>query len=121
MKILYDSRTGNVERFINKIKTLTGWTFEKITKDTVIDSNVHFVTYTTGLGHVPNLTKSFLEKNNQFVQSVSVSGNRNWGTNFGKSGDIITDQYNIPLLIKFELSGNESEMSEFIKQINNFS
>ncbi|AFF28243.1 gp245 [Sphingomonas phage PAU] len=123
MTIVYDSRTGNIERFINKVKEQTGWTFVKIDKNLVIDEKVHLVTYTTGFGHLPNPTKAFLanQSNVNNLLSVSVSGNRNWGPNFGKAGDIISDEYNVPLLLKFELSGNPSEIEAFIENIQKFS
>ncbi|GMK47617.1 hypothetical protein PghCCS26_47470 [Paenibacillus glycanilyticus] len=47
------------------------------------------------------------------LRGVAASGNRNWGANFGRAGDIICEQYCVPLIVKFELAGNENEVQFF--------
>lgn len=105
MKIYFDSRTGNVERFASSLP----FTSERITEQTTATEPFVLITYTTNFGEVPPTTKSFLKNNNTLLQGVAVSGNRNWGQLFGKSGDTISSTYNVPLLHKFEFFGSEKD------------
>jgi protein involved in ribonucleotide reduction len=42
----------------------------------------------------------------------------NWGANFGLAADKISAKYDIPVLLKFELSGLEREVNSFIEKVN---
>ena len=116
--IYYDSKTGNVERFVHKIKELTGWNIIRITEDIEITSPGHLITYTTKIGEIPDCTNSFLEKYAAKVMTVSSSGNRNWGVNFAKAAERIADAYHLPILLKFELSGTRPDVQKLIHLIN---
>ena len=122
MFVYYDSKTGNVQRFIDKIKKeRPEWSFVKISGDMEILENGHLVTFTTNFGEIPNTTEKFLEnKNNRkYIESVCSSGNMNWGTLFGKAADKIEETYSIPVLMKFELSGTHVQVEYFINNIEN--
>ena len=122
MFVYYDSKTGNVQRFIDKIKKeRPEWSFVKISGDMEILENGHLVTFTTNFGEIPNTTEKFLEnKNNRkYIESVCSSGNMNWGTLFGKAADKIEETYSIPVLMKFELSGTHVQVEYFINSIEN--
>ncbi|MFC7524513.1 class Ib ribonucleoside-diphosphate reductase assembly flavoprotein NrdI [Parapedobacter sp. GCM10030251] len=112
--IYYDSKTGNVARFMEKVAELTGWTVQKIQPDLEVQQEGHLVTFTTRFGEVPETTKSFLQSASRFLLSVSSSGNRNWGRNFAMAGEKIATEYGIPLALKFELSGTQEDVNEFI-------
>ncbi|WP_028298491.1 class Ib ribonucleoside-diphosphate reductase assembly flavoprotein NrdI [Olivibacter sitiensis] len=118
--IYYDSKTGNVDRFVHKLAEATGWHITKIDEHTKAMHPGHLITFTTGFGQVPPKTDAFMSNNADYVQTVSVSGNRNWGANFGKAGDTLADRYCLPLLMKFELSGNGREVQEMINKINEY-
>lgn len=120
MIVYYDSKTGNVERFIQKIRLLTNWHCIKISDSISIDQEGHLVTYTTKIGSVTETTLRFMEKNSDFILSVSSSGNMNWGANFALAADKIAGQYSIPVLIKFELSGLERDVNSFIQKVNEY-
>ena len=120
MTIYYDSRTGNVERFVRKIEAKTGWQCHKISDHMIVSKPGHLISYTTMIGHVPEITERFMQSNHSFILSVSSSGNMNWGTNFGLAADKIEARYGIPLLLKFELSGLERDMNAFIEKVNSF-
>lgn len=120
MTIYYDSRTGNVERFVRKITAQTGWQCLKITDQLLASVPGHLITYTTKIGHVPESTERFMQVNLSSILSVSSSGNMNWGTNFGLAADKIAAKYGIPLLLKFELSGLERDVNAFIEKVNTF-
>ena len=122
MFVYYDSKTGNVQRFIDKIKKeRPEWSFVKISSDMEISENGHLVTFTTNFGETPGTTEKFLENENnrKYIKSVSSSGNMNWGTLFGKAADKIEEKYGIPVLMKFELSGTHVQVEYFINSIEN--
>lgn len=122
MFVYYDSKTGNVQRFIDKIKKeRPEWSFVKISSDMEISENGHLVTFTTNFGEIPDTTENFLgnENNRKYIKSVSSSGNMNWGTLFGKAADNIEEKYGIPVLMKFELSGTHVQVEYFINNIEN--
>ena len=122
MFVYYDSKTGNVQRFIDKIKKeKPEWSFVKISGDMEISENGHLVTFTTNFGEIPDTTEKFLknENNRKYIKSVSSSGNMNWGTLFGKAADNIEEKYGIPVLMKFELSGTHVQVEYFINNVEN--
>ena len=122
MFVYYDSKTGNVQRFIDKIKKeRPEWEFVKITYDMEISEKGHLVTFTTNFGETPSTTEKFLENENnrKCIESVCSSGNMNWGTLFGKAADNIEEKYGIPILMKFELSGTHVQVEYFINNIEN--
>lgn len=113
MLILFDSKTGNVKRFVAKLNMQC----IQISESLMVNEPYVLVTYTTGFGEVPRLTKYFLSRNHEFLKAVAVSGNRNWGKNFGISGDAIALNYGVPLLLKFELSGTNKDVSKFREDV----
>lgn len=58
MLIAYDSKTGNVKRFINKLKLPAVQIEEQMT----IEEPYVLITYTTGFGQIPERVSSFLKK-----------------------------------------------------------
>lgn len=119
MIIYYDSKTGNVKRFVEKIADLKpDWTMSDIREGSI--GSGHLITYTAANGEVPTATMKFLQSNDKAVLSVSASGNRNWGRRFANAADKIHDKFDIPIAIKFELSGFESDVEFFMKYVENF-
>ena len=122
MYIYYDSKTGNVERFIKKMQSQRpDWHFIKINPTMIIKNEGHFLTFTTKIGEVPETTDKFLENENnrKLIKSVSSSGNRNWGVFFAVAADKIQEKYGIPVLMKFELSGTNTEVENYINYLEN--
>ena len=122
MYIYYDSKTGNVERFIKKMQVQRpDWHFIKIEPTMTIENEGHFLTFTTKIGEIPATTDEFLqnENNNKLLKSVSSSGNRNWGQFFALAADKIQEKYGIPVLMKFELSGTSTEVKNYIDYLEN--
>jgi protein involved in ribonucleotide reduction len=117
--IAYDSKTGNVQRFINKVKNELDIETVKIHEDLIIQKPFILVTYTTGFGQIPKTTKSFLMKNHQYMIAVASSGNMNWGMKFAVAADEISKKYSVPIILKFELSGTQKDVQRFIKEVRN--
>ncbi|WP_168120613.1 class Ib ribonucleoside-diphosphate reductase assembly flavoprotein NrdI [Paenibacillus sp. HB172176] len=113
MLVVYDSKTGNVKRFINKLNMRS----MPIDERPEVDEPFVLVTYTTGFGQVPEKVSSFLQSNHRMLRGVSASGNRNWGPGFAKSADTIANLYDVPVLLKFELSGTSQDTQYFVERM----
>ncbi|CAM3551485.1 MULTISPECIES: class Ib ribonucleoside-diphosphate reductase assembly flavoprotein NrdI [Brevibacillus] len=111
MILAFDSKTGNVRRFVNKLNL--DMPTVQIQEDLLLEEPFILVTYTTGFGQVPDKVQTFLKQNHSWMRGVAASGNRNWGTSFAKSADTISSAYHVPLLAKFELSGTMHDLELF--------
>ncbi|WP_436855082.1 class Ib ribonucleoside-diphosphate reductase assembly flavoprotein NrdI [Staphylococcus caeli] len=113
MKVVYYSFSGNVRRFINKTELADVMEITQNNCAEKIDVPFILVTGTIGFGEVPQPVQSFLDVNHDLLRGVAASGNRNWGQNFAKAGRSISEKYQVPLLMKFEVQGTQSDISEF--------
>lgn len=118
MLIVYYSLTGNVRRFIQKTKYANTLPLEQAEG---INEPYIIVTGTIGFGEIPEQVKQFLNRHRTNLIAVAASGNRNWGQNFGRAGDLISATYHVPLLMKFELHGNERDVKEFMVKVEKIS
>ncbi len=119
MLIVYGSYSGNVRRFVKK----TGLRAVEITNDLTVNEPFILVTYTTGFGSVPDRVTTFLEKddNHAMMWGVAASGNMNWGEAlYAKSADLVSQTYGVPVLLKFEMAGKQSEVDKFIQEVSTF-
>jgi len=113
MLIAYDSKTGNVRRFVEKLQLPA----VQINEEMTMNEPFVVVTYTTGFGQVPPKVASFLQRNHRLLRGVSASGNRNWGDSFARSADQIAGMYGVPVLGKFELSGTGRDIEHFRQEV----
>lgn len=116
MLIVYATKTGNVQRFIDKLEDMRTLNIEDI--DNKIDEPYVLVTYTDGKGEVPNKVKEFLKENHGNLVAVCASGNRNWGANFAFSANRIAHRYSVPILLKFELAGGKGDVEKFRERVH---
>ncbi|MBN2979945.1 MULTISPECIES: class Ib ribonucleoside-diphosphate reductase assembly flavoprotein NrdI [Cohnella] len=114
MLIAYDSKTGNVRRFIAKLNMPS----VQIDENMSVEEPFVLVTYTTGFGQAPERVMKFLNRNHRQLKGVSASGNRNWGDGFAKSADTISSLYGVPVITKFELSGTTRDVEHFVRGVN---
>ncbi|GGI39279.1 class Ib ribonucleoside-diphosphate reductase assembly flavoprotein NrdI [Mammaliicoccus stepanovicii] len=119
MKVIYYSLTGNVKRFIQKSGLTDTMALTEVNKFEVINEPFIIVTGTIGFGQIPDTVQDFLDINHEQLKAVVGSGNRNWGQNFAKAGDEIAEKYHVPLLMKFELHGNQEIANEFKEKVVN--
>lgn len=110
MVIVYDSLTGQTKRFVTKL----GIKAIDINDYYETEELVFLITRSFNFGEIPKSTSHFLDEFSNKVVGTAVSGNRNWGTNYGKAGDHIERIYKIPLILKFEGSGFDKDV-EFLK------
>ena len=116
MLILYASRTGNVKRFVDKLNMRT----MNIVECSEINEPYVLIAFTTGFGEIPAEIEEFLNRgdNAKYLRGVASSGNRNWGSKFAKSADIISEKYNVPIILKFELSGVKGDVEKFKERVD---
>ncbi|WGQ09598.1 class Ib ribonucleoside-diphosphate reductase assembly flavoprotein NrdI [Pedobacter gandavensis] len=115
--IYYDSKTGNVERFVNRLKLQRDWNIQKIDQVSAPLAEGHLITYTTGFGEIPASTLRFLEENSGRIKSITSSGNKNWGPNYALAAKKISALFQLPVLMQFELSGTAADVQQFIDNI----
>ena len=111
MKVVYASRTGNVQSIIDQLDNDS----LEISSGVVEEPYILF-TYTDGFGDVPPEVESFLENNGQNIKGVVVSGDQGYGEAYCKAGDVIAEQYNVPCLYKVENAGTDEDITK-IKEL----
>lgn len=116
--IVFTSRTGNVRRFVQKLPFPSVEINRQNVDTAQITKPFVFVTYTTGFGQVPIPAAKFIKNNREWLRGVAASGNRNWAGYFAKAADAIAEQYDVPILLKFELSGTDEDVQKFIERVN---
>lgn len=120
MLIAYYSNTGNVERFVDKLRA-KGLVCENISDHPLLDQDFILITPTQQFGMVPKEVEEFLLNNNKYLKAVASSGNKMWGAQlFGRSGNIISEQYNVPLLHKFQNHGFDSDIEIMLERVLDF-
>ncbi|WP_150132540.1 class Ib ribonucleoside-diphosphate reductase assembly flavoprotein NrdI [Bacillus subtilis] len=117
MIITYESKTGNVRRFVKALQQELDIEAIEITDDTIITQEFIHITYTIGFGEVPERTLNFIKKNKNKIRGVVVSGNKVWGDNYGLAGEKLSAKFHIPLLLKFELSGTKQDLQKLIQEV----
>ncbi|MEZ7610882.1 class Ib ribonucleoside-diphosphate reductase assembly flavoprotein NrdI [Staphylococcus capitis] len=120
MKVVYFSFSGNVRRFIKRAEIDDTLEINQDNCTEPVNEPYILVTGTIGFGEVPQPVQSFLEVNHAQLQAVAASGNRNWGQNFAKAGRTISEDYDVPLLMKFEVQGTNNDVIEFKDKVGNF-
>ncbi|MBR3152899.1 MAG: class Ib ribonucleoside-diphosphate reductase assembly flavoprotein NrdI [Clostridia bacterium] len=116
MKIVYASRTGNVESIVNRLGfndvLKIGDGSESVSEDYVL------FTYTDGYGDVPSEVADFVTNNSSNIKGVVVSGDTSYGEAFCKAGDVISEEYNVPVLYKIENGGSDEDIENIKNEIN---
>ncbi|MCF7618560.1 class Ib ribonucleoside-diphosphate reductase assembly flavoprotein NrdI [Bacillus sonorensis] len=117
MLVTYESMTGNVRRFIKKLEKQTQIKTKEITEDLRVNEPFIHITYTIKFGEVPEKTQKFIHKNKELLYGVCSSGNRNWGSYYAAAADKLSQHYQVPVLLKFELSGSDSDLDKLIQEV----
>jgi protein involved in ribonucleotide reduction len=111
--VVYNSMTGNVRRFTNKLSMKS----VRVEDELVMDEPFVLITYTFGFGNPPEAAMNFLQSNHTYLKAVAASGNRNWGDHFARSADVISAKYGVPVALKFELSGTDKDAEIFTERV----
>ena len=115
MKIIVYSLTGNCKRFVDMCEIPEGDVIYLQDIDYDVDFDYILITPTFGFGEVPVAVSKFLKENHNHLKGVVGSGNKNWGERFANASEIISKEYDVPLLMKIELHGSKKDISEFKK------
>lgn len=117
MLIVYASKTGNVRRFVQQLP----WPkLEIVGGDEQVERPCLLITYTTGIGQVPQEVERFVQGNRPFIRGVVASGNRNWGRSFAAAADRLAERYGLPILHKFELSGGAKDIAIVLEEVQRY-
>ena len=75
-----------------------------------------------GRGAVPKQVIRFLNDPDRraLLRGVIATGNRNFGATFALSGKVISDKCNVPVLYRFELAGNDLDISRITAGLQKF-
>jgi protein involved in ribonucleotide reduction len=111
--IIYASRTGNVQYICGQLNLPK----IEIREGLQITEPFMLATYTDGFGQVPVIVENFMEKNASYCKGIIVSGNRNFGSNFARAGDLLQDKYSIPVIRKLDLRGHVQDYTEIAQAI----
>lgn len=105
MKLVYASRTGNVQKLVDRIAAADA--LKIASGDESVKEDYILITYTDGAGIIPPSVEKFLDANHESCKGVAVSGNSERHTNtFCFAADKIADKYGLPILVKFEKDGD---------------
>lgn len=114
--ICYFSLTGNTESFIEDLEDEVESDIYDINKNPTVHRSFVLITPTYHFGDVHEVVSDFLERNSEHLVGVIASGNFNWGEQFANAGNVISERYDVPFLYKFELNGEETDVME-VKRI----
>ena len=114
MKVVYASRTGNVETLIGKLGITDALHIEDGTEK--VSEDYILFTYTDGYGDVPAEVENFLMTNGTLIQGVVCSGDTNYGDAYCQAADKISEDYHVPCLYKVENDGTDDDV-EAIKEL----
>lgn len=116
MKIVYMSLTGNVKNFVGKLDTQDP--LEIISGDEEISEDFVLVSFSPDAGEIPYEIEDFLDVNRQFCKGVAVSGDRAYGDDYTLVAETIADQYEIPIVHRFEFDGTAEDVRIVNEYIN---
>jgi protein involved in ribonucleotide reduction len=114
--VYFSSVTNNTARFVQKLD-IESLRIPLQGDSMRIDEDYVLITPTYGDGRhqrmVPHQVARFLrlDGNRERCIAVVAGGNRTFGRNFGRAGDVIAERLAVPLLHKFELAGNLDDIS----------
>lgn len=111
MNYVYASRTGNVESLIAKL----GLDAIRIDDGSEsVEGEFILFTYTDGYGDIPMEVDTFLTANFMNLRGVIVSGSQDYGDAYCKAGDVIAEQYDVPVLYKVENVGTDEDVQAIL-------
>lgn len=107
MKLVYASRTGNIQKLIDRI--LAADTLKIASGDESVKEDYILITYTDGVGIIPPAVEKFLDSNHAGCRGVAVSGNsERHPETFCFAANKIAEKYGLPILVRFEKDGDAS-------------
>lgn len=115
MIVVFDSKTGNVRRFCQRLSEMG--VYSVFLDDYDGQTPYVFITFTTKFGQTPETSDRFMTLHSERCKGVVSSGNRNWGDFYAKAADNISESFGVPVLHKFELFGMKSDLEKVKKEV----
>lgn len=121
--VYFSSVTENTRRFVDKLGLPSARIPLRKTDEPLIVNEPYVLvcpTYGGGasISHensrpVPSQVIRFLnnEHNRSLIRAVIAGGNSNFGTDFGKAGEVISAKCKVPYVYRFELLGTEEDVT----------
>ncbi|WP_314028194.1 class Ib ribonucleoside-diphosphate reductase assembly flavoprotein NrdI [Corynebacterium argentoratense] len=121
--VYFSSATENTRRFVDKLQLPNVRIPLRANEpELVVDEPYVLVCPTYGGGvsisgkqgkPVPIQVVKFLNNphNRSLIRAVVAGGNSNFGSDFGKAGDVIAAKCNVPYVYRFELMGNDEDVA----------
>ena len=111
MLIVFISITGKIASFLKK----TGHEpcLQINTGKEVVTQPFFLICGSIGFGEPAPQLLAFLENNHHYLKGIIGSGNKNWGSLYGKAPRDVAEKYGVPLLFLFESAGNSHDLAKF--------
>lgn len=118
MKLVYASRTGNVQKAVDRL--MTEDVLRILTGKETVDEDYILMTYTDGRGIIPAIVDLFLQSNAIRCRGAAVFGNSDRHPDtFCGAADQIEAKYQIPIIGRMEYDGDpdiELEIRAMLKE-----
>ena len=126
--VYFSSVSENTKRFVDKLEAQTVRIPIRTEEaaEFVHDRDSVLVLPTYGGGNdnstVPKQVIKFLNnpENRKHIKAVIAGGNTNFGSHFGKAGDIVADKLGVPVLYRFEITGTPEDVLEVKDRLAQF-
>lgn len=126
--VYFSSVSENTKRFVDKLEAQSVRIPIRTEEaaEFVHDRDSVLVVPTYGGGNdnstVPKQVIKFLNNpdNRKHIKAVIAGGNTNFGSHFGKAGDIVADKLGVPVLYRFEITGTPEDVIEVKERLAQF-
>jgi len=126
--VYFSSVSENTKRFVDKLEAQSVRIPIRTEEaaEFVHDRDSVLVVPTYGGGNdnstVPKQVIKFLNnpENRKHIKAVIAGGNTNFGSHFGKAGDIVADKLGVPVLYRFEITGTPEDVIEVKERLAKF-
>jgi len=126
--VYFSSVSENTKRFVDKLEAQTVRIPIRTEEaaEFVHDRDSVLVLPTYGGGNdnstVPKQVIKFLNnpENRKHIKAVIAGGNTNFGSHFGKAGDIVADKLGVPVLYRFEITGTPEDVLQVKERLAQF-
>lgn len=105
MKLVYASRTGNVQKLVDRL----GVEAVKIeTGNETVEGGYILITYTDGKGIIPETVETFLASHKGGMKGAAVSGNKERHPDtFCAAADQLVEKYGAKIIATFDKEGDD--------------
>lgn len=126
--VYFSNVSNNTHRFVEKlgIEAVRIPVLTKEAAEFLVEEPFVLITPTYGdVGFknlVPRQVVKFLNQHNnaELLRGVIASGNINFGQEYGRAGDIISQRFKVPMMYKFEIMGLPDDVTTVQRGLDEF-